>query len=156
MSLYTIMYEIENFEFEVDEETGEVVNFDKLDELEVERDTKIENIGLYIKNLDAESKMIREEEKCLAERRRVKENKMESLKKYLMDCLDGQKFETSKLKISYRKSQRVECPDYTIVPLEYIKLKDPEVDKVAVKEALKKGISVNGCQLIENTSIVIK
>ena len=58
--LYEIMQEIEGFEFEVDGETGEILNADALDLLEIERDTKIENICLWIKNLRADARAYRD------------------------------------------------------------------------------------------------
>ena len=53
----------------VDAESGEVLDFDKLAELSMERDRKIENIALWIKNDLSEAKAIWEEEKSLAARR---------------------------------------------------------------------------------------
>ena len=70
MTLYEINAALEAFESEVDEDTGEILNYDKLAELNMAKDEKRENIALYIKNLTAEAKAIREEEKALAERRR--------------------------------------------------------------------------------------
>lgn len=156
MNLYEITKEIANFEFEIDETTGEITNYDDLDAIIMARDEKVENIGLLIKNLDAEAFAIREEEKILANRRRAKEKKIEWLKKYLQDVLDGEKFETSKLRISYRKSQKVECYDFTKVPEEFLKMKEPELDKTAVKNAIKQGRTIDGCELVQSESMVIQ
>ena len=46
MNLFEIENEIMNC---WDQETGEILDSDRLDQLEMERDTKIENIALYIK-----------------------------------------------------------------------------------------------------------
>lgn len=155
MKLYEIIKEIENFELEVDEETGEILNIDALDLLQVEKNEKMENIALWIKNLDSDAKAIREEEKTLASRRQVKERKVEALKKYLATALAGEKLETARVRISYRKSQAVECDDVSLVPSEFLKVKY-ELDKTAIKTAIKNGTEVAGCSIVENNSIQIK
>ena len=58
MNLYEIDNEILSC---VDMETGEVVDMDKLNNLQMERDQKIENIGCWIKNLLADAKALKEE-----------------------------------------------------------------------------------------------
>lgn len=155
MTLYEISKEIENFEFKIDEETGEILNIMQLDEIMMARDEKIENIALYIKNLDAEATAIREEEKALAERRRSKEQKVESLKEYLSSNLDGITFETSKVKISFRKSQSLNVADVEKLPVEFRKVKI-EADKTAIKNALKCGFYIEGCEIVVNSNIQIK
>ena len=72
MNLYQIDAEILKV---IDFETGEVLDEDKLEELQMSKNEKIENILLYIKNLNADAEIIKAEEKALAERRKAKENK---------------------------------------------------------------------------------
>ena len=85
----------------IDPESGEIDEA-AWGELSLDRDVKIENTALLIKELTAEAAVIREEEKALADRRRRKENTVERLKENLNLSLDGQKFETSKVAISFR------------------------------------------------------
>ena len=155
MSLYTILQDIENFNFEIDEESGEIMNVDALEALEIEKNAKIENVALYIKNLAAEAAAIREEEKALQDRRKAKENKAEALKKYLSFCLNGAKFESSKVGIAWRKSTALEIEDGAILPLQFVKVKE-EYDKTKIKEALKSGEEIEGCRLVERNNINIK
>ena len=54
----------------VDEETGEIIDLEKLEALNIERDKKVEGIALAVKNYAAEAKAIKEEEEKLAKRRR--------------------------------------------------------------------------------------
>lgn len=105
---------IENFEFEFDEDTGEVLNGDYLDKLEMDRHVKIENIALFIKSLKAESEMIKAEAKRLEERAKSKINKAAYLEQYLLNNLQGEKFESPRCKISYRKSESVEFLDENV------------------------------------------
>ena len=79
MNLYEIENEILNC---VDMETGEIVDIEKLESLQMERDQKIENIGCWIKNLLADAKALKEEKDNLAARQKAAENKVASLKTF--------------------------------------------------------------------------
>lgn len=158
MTIYEINEEILNC---IDLETGEIIDIDRLNELELERDAKIENVACWIKELKAEAEAIKAEKLALAERQKVAENKAESLKKWLAYALDGQKFKTSKCSISYRKSESVEVTEEGLNNLikehdELLTYKAPEPNKTAIKQALKDGLSVQGVQLVQNTSTIIK
>lgn len=89
---------------EVDAETGELLlNTEELEALQMAREEKLEGVALAIKNLSAEAAAIREEEKKLAERRKVTENKVERLKAWLAYVLDGGKLETARVRVSCTK-----------------------------------------------------
>ena len=56
------LYEIDQAILDcVDMETGEVIDSDRLDLLQMERETKLENVGLWIKDLRAEADAIKNE-----------------------------------------------------------------------------------------------
>ncbi len=139
----------------VDFETGEIIDEEKLQALQLEFNQKIEGIALWIKNLLAEAKMIKEEKDNLAGRQKSCENKAESLKRYLSSALDGEKFKTAKVSISYRKSESVEVEDISLLGDDYLKFK-PEPDKTKIKEALKSGVELQGATLVEKNNIQIK
>lgn len=158
MTIYEINEQILNC---IDLETGEIIDIDRLNELELERDAKIENVACWIKELKVEAEALKAEKQTLAERQKVAENKAESLKKWLAYALDGQKFKTSKCSISYRKSESVEVTEEGLNNLikehdELLTYKAPEPNKTAIKQALKDGLSVQGVQLVQNTSTIIK
>lgn len=156
------LYEIDNAILDcIDLETGEVVDIDKLNELQIERDTKVENVALWIKDLKAEAEAIKAEKLKLAERQKVTENKAESLKKWLTYALNGEKFKTARCAISFRNSESVEVTEEGLENLmkehdELLTYKTPEPNKTAIKQALKDGLSVDGVQLVQNTSVIIK
>lgn len=77
MNLFEIENEIMNC---WDQETGEIFDSKKMDQLEMARDTKIENIALYIKNLTADAEALKAEKQSFAERQKAAENKAEALK----------------------------------------------------------------------------
>lgn len=158
------LYEIDNAIDElirnsVDPETGEIIDItEQLDALQMDREAKIENIGLLIKNMTAEAAAIRNEEKALADRRRAEENHVERLKNYLMASLGGEKFSTAKVAISYRKSTAVFIEDeveFLREHPEYARIKT-ELDKASVKDALKNGEAVSGAALEERNSMIVR
>jgi hypothetical protein len=128
----------------IDNETGEVTDEEAFDALQMERDVKVENIGLYFKDLTAEAKAIKEEEASLAARRKAVENKAERLKHLLDYALNGDKFSTPRLKVSYRKSSTVELSaGFTewaeINADDLLTYSEPKPNKTAIKAAIKDG-----------------
>ena len=154
MNLFQIDEEIMNCC--IDTETGEVVNAEYLEQLQMDRDIKIENIACWIKNLQADAEALKAQKQAFADRQKAAENKAESLKKYLSEYLGGQKFSTDKVAISFRKTSAVNVIDMTKIPEEFLKYKDPEPDKTAIKNAIKEGAVVAGAEVVEGQSISIK
>ena len=117
---------------------------------------KVENIACFIKNLKADAEALKVEKNNLAKRQKYAENKAERLTKYLSDMMNGQTYKSPRADVGYRKSVQVRCEDLYKVPEEYLRYKEPELDKTAVKDALKKGEEVEGCWLEEINNIQIK
>ena len=155
------LYEIKEEMYNLINEDGEIVEYEKFKELKLAKDEKIENMALWIKNLLAEAKAIKEEEKILSDRRKSLENRAESLKKYTDMVLNGQKFSTSKVSISYRKSTPLEVEDGFIEWAKknnnvYLKFTEPKVDAIAVKEDLASGREIPFAKIVEKQNIQIK
>lgn len=151
MNLYEIEQEImECFDIE----TGEILDEARFEALEMEREKKIENTCLYIKNLRAEAEALKKEEDSFAARRKAVENRMESLKRYMTGYLDGTPFKTPKVKVSFRKSEAVEISEGAVVPQEYCKVK-VEVSKTELKKAIKEGKTFEGISIVERKNISI-
>lgn len=140
----------------IDLETGEVVDETALEELQMQREEKLENVGLWIKNLEAETKMISDEIDSLSTRKATKKNKVESLKNYLASALEGQKFETPKLSVSWRKSEVVTICEGAILPEEYLVPTEPRPNKTLLKLALRDGAEICGVELTSKNNIQIK
>jgi len=160
-TLYEINMDIDAlFEQAIDPETGEILSEEALailNEYEMERDDKLENVGLYIKNLEADSKAIKEEADKLLQRKKVNDNRVESLRRWLQGALGGCTFTTPRLKISYRRSTSVAIDDMDIIPKEYLREKvEVSVDKMKLKDDLKAGCIIEGSHLEENISMQIK
>ena len=157
MNLYEIKSEIENIM--TTDENGELDNdvFEKLEQLAIAENQKIENVGLYIKNLNSDADQIKQEVKALQARQKSLERKAERLKAYLSSYLldSGKtKYSTSRIDLSFRKSEQVQC-DESILPAKYWRIKK-EVDKAGIKKLLKSGTKVKGASLVEVQNIQIK
>ena len=140
----------------IDVETGEVIDAEQLDKLQMERDEKIENVACWIKDLKAEAEALKNEKQALAERQKVAENKAESLKKWLVYALDGQAFKTVRASVSFRMTDKVEVADIYKLDENFVRYREPEADKDAIKKAIKAGQEVAGATLVKNTSVIIK
>ena len=153
------LYEIEAAILDtVDQETGEIIDIDRLNALEMARDTKISNVACWIKDLKAEAEAIKAEKQALDKRQKAAENKAERLKEWLQGILQGEKFKDSRCSISYRKSERVVFSDnfpFSSLPTKYRKI-TVEPKKTELKEALKNGETFEGVQLVESSNIQIR
>lgn len=150
-SLYDLQMEI----LDCVDENGELLDIEKFEQLNMEIEKKIEGLCLWVKNLDAEAEAIKEEENALKDRRVRKENKAKSIRKYIQDFLNGSKFETPRVAISYRKSESLEILDNAVIPDEYLKFKT-EVNKADLKKAVKGGLELEGVYLLEKSNMSIK
>ena len=148
-----------------DEETGEVTDIDRfeelkkaLDDLAEERKQKISNVACWYKSLVAEAEAIKTEKMNLAKRQQVAENKAESLKKYLEYALQGEKFKDARVSISYRRSEGIhfcEGFDGESLPDEFVKV-EKKAKLTEIKNAIKEGREIPGVSLISKQNIQIK
>lgn len=145
---------------EVDEDTGEIKNFDAVEALDAQFEDKAESVACYIKNLTAFAADLKAEEENLADRRKAVERRVDGVKKYLSSCLVAvgkDKVETAKARISFRKSVQVQIEDEKALPADFVTTtvtKSP--DKTAIKKAIQGGQDVTGASLIEKRNIQIK
>ena len=153
MRLYEINAEIDNC---IDYETGEILDIEKFQELQIEKEHKLEAIALVYKNAIAESKMVSDEMKSLKARKEKCDNLANKMKEMLYNELQGEKFMTSKVEVSFKKSTITEVIDLAGIPEQYIKTKiERTADKTAIKNAIKSGEKIKGARLIEKNNIQI-
>ena len=162
MTLYEIDEEIQELLSETDPETGELItDYAVLDALLMEREAKIENIVLFIKNLSSDVRELKAEEAALAERRKKAEKKAERLREYVSHALGGERFQTPRCCVSFRKSTALELGEgFTEWAKEHadtlLRYKEPEPDKAAIKAALAGGAEIPDAKLVQNTTMTIK
>jgi len=152
------LYEIEQAILEcIDDETGEIIDFERLNQLVLDRQTKIDNVICWYKQLNAEALAIENEVKMLKERQNQKINKSESLKHWLAMALNGAKFESSRNVVTWRKSDEVSITNETKIPVEYkVEKVEISISKAEIKKAIKDGIIVDGAELLYKNNIQIR
>ena len=139
----------------VDPETGEIADFEAFEKLNLDLDTKIKNIALWIVNLRSDAEQLEEQEKKFRDRKTAAKNKAESLKNLLDGFLSGEKRSFPEVVISYRKSEQVTVDDDAKLDDRFLRIKT-EIDKTALKDALKHGESIEGARLEVKNNIQIK
>lgn len=168
MTLYEINRQIEQLladAFSLDEETGEVTEnaaaLIELEKLSIAKDDKIEAIACYIKDLDAMAEAIRAEHIAMAARYKRYADKAAKVREYLQAALDNEeiaKFESAKVKITFRTSETTQIEDLWMIPKEYIREKQTvtrDADKMAIKKAIKAGIEVPGAYIEQRRTMKI-
>ena len=156
------LYEIDQNIMSLLNEDGEITDPEAFDALQITRSEKLEGIACWIKNLNADIKAIKDEEERLKERRIHLVNKVSSLSGYLEHALNGEKFSTPRVAISYRTSSAVEITD-NVAFVDWAKSYDPslihikaEPNKTAIKNALNGGMDIPLAQIVERKSMQVK
>jgi hypothetical protein len=152
------LYEIDQAILEcVDFETGEIFDQEKLDGLMMERSAKIESVALWVKNLESDAVAYKAEKEAFAQREKQASDKAKRLKEWLARVCEGEKFSTAKCAVSFRTSESVSIEEGAVIPDEYMRTKTTsEPDKTAIKDALKTGVEIVGCQIVTKFNTNIK
>lgn len=151
------LYEIDEAITEcIDFETGEIIDFEKLTALKIEREKKIESIALWYKNLMSDAAQYKAEKDLFAKREKVAKNKAESIKQYLDKVLAGTPYKTTRVDVRYRASEAVVVEAGALLDKVFLKYAEPLADKDAIKKAIKNGEQVNGAYIESRNNISIK
>lgn len=163
MTLYEINQQMEeaiNRMFaEANDNDGEVSQetTDLIAELQIARDDKLEALGCVIKNKKAEAKAIKEEADILAKRKKSLDREVDSLEKYVSMMLNGQPFESAKVKFSFRESEQVIIDDdKKLARIWFRKVVKFEPNKDAIKEAIKAGKKVRFAHIEKKQNLQTK
>lgn len=159
-NLYEITREAQELAFllETEEFTPEleamlVINQEKME-------VKVNNYAKVIANIQSDSDAIDQEIKRLKAMKDSKDRAITRLKDavreaMLVSAID--KIESPLFKLSLRRSESVEVDIVEALPSEFINIKNVvTADKVAIKEAIKRGENVIGARIIENFNLQIK
>lgn len=132
----------------------------ELEQLNEYKDYKIENIALYLKELNREIDAIETEESSLKQRKESKKNKRKRIDEYLISLLNAdnrKKFETARVLVKIHTSERLELDEniklddyWTITRTEKV------ANKIGIKNAIKMGEIVDGVKLVKTQSLIIK
>lgn len=159
------LYEIDQALLDLtDPETGEILDISAFNALQMERERKLEGMGCWIKDMDAEIDALKREEDALRMRRQKTMNRRHQIWTYLRQMLNGEKLKTARVAISYRKNP----PS--------VKMEDEEavfrwaqengrgdllritaaLDKTRLKEAISAGEVIPGAEVVQEIGMVIK
>lgn len=143
-----------------DPETGEILDEDQFEALQIERDAKIEGVALAIKNLKVEFEAYAAEEKNFKAKKEAAAKKIEGMSEFLRAATREQNFHSIKVDVKFRKNPvSVQIDDDAEIPNEFylpVRVPDPKLDKIAIKEALANGAEIKGCRLVQNISMSVK
>ncbi|MBR4526211.1 MAG: siphovirus Gp157 family protein [Acidaminococcaceae bacterium] len=139
----------------VDTETGEIIDTAAIEQLEMDRDTKIRNIACWIRNLESDEEQLAEQETIYKNRKNATKRKKEQLKSYLAAFLNGEKWKNKEVEILWRKSKSVEVTDIKKLSSYYLRYKEPEVNKKLLGNDLKAGIKLDGAALVEKNNMKV-
>ena len=143
-----------------DEEVDEEMVIGAFETATEDLTVKLENCCKYIKNIDAEIAGLKAEEERLYARRKAKENAVKRLK------------ELMKLAMTTAGEKKLTCGTFTVsvqnnapsvvmdeqyienIPEDYLRYREPEIDKKKLKDHLEKGIAPEGIAHLEVSSSV--
>ena len=160
MNLYEITREtlelaslLETEELTPELEAMLVINQEKME-------VKVNNYAKVIANIQSDSEAIDQEIKRLKAMKDSKERAITRLKDavreaMLVSAID--KIESPLFKLSLRRSEAVEVDIVEALPSQFVNIKNVvTADKVAIKEAIKRGENITGARIIENFNLQIK
>lgn len=136
------IFEIDNAILQlIDPETGELLDYDAFASLSMERDTKIENMALWVKELKAEACAIASEIASMKKRKESAEKKADRLEKYLAEILGGNKWSSPKAAVTFRNTNSVDVDDGFVAWAllnndDLLSYKEPEPSKTKIKAYL--------------------
>lgn len=170
MHLYEINMEIALLmqQLEVDEETGEILTssediLQQLNALDMERSRILEYLAKVVLDTRAEAAALKAEEERLAKRRRSANTARSALSRcWIVSATDRKR--TSALPRSATGNQPVEVSDAAKAISwlrrhkyrDCIRVKEPEVDKTAVRRLLTDGNTIPGIALVTGQSCSLK
>ena len=134
---------------------------DTLEGLKGTLETKSENIIKYTQNLNSTIHAMKEAEKSMAERRKKLEKKVLGIKQYVKNVMEENqinKIETVNFDLGIRKNPpKAVIEDQEMIPKDFVETHVTEKINInKVKEELKKGASVQGARLVQETRLDIK
>lgn len=140
------------------EESGEISEetVAKLSALQIEKEAKVEGLALWAKHLNARIEEAKAEKARIAKIQSSGERELQFVKGLITKALNGEKFQTTRVTVSYRTTHDVVeiNKELAHIPARFIKPGDP--DKTAIKEYLLSGKKIKGVTLEDHTSMIIK
>lgn len=133
---------------------------DTLDSIETDMNTKVDNTVGLIRSIEADTDAIDKEIKRLQALKKQKNNFISRLKQHLQDALEVQQRDNYRTSINYiykRNNQpSLNITNEALIDKAY-RIPQPDgYDKKAMKEDILAGADVEGAELVNSTSLVVK
>lgn len=166
LNIYTIPAEIQAAlnAMTIDEETGEVIGWERLDELTKGASDKIANTARFIRYAEAQIDAMDKAIADIKARKQSAQNLVDKLSvlavKALFSLPDGKaKVEEPDIKVTARPSDVVQIDDESKLDEKFFNvriIKERKVSKTAINNAIKSGEEVQGARLLKNYTLQIK
>ena len=149
----------------IDPETGELLDVEAFEQLQMERTEKAEKMALWALDIALGQQVTRDEIKRLQGILAAMERKEKHLREYLGIILGGQKLRTPLITVSYRTAAAVEVDDEEAVRAfarsddryeDVLRYKEPEISKSEIKRLIAEGVEVPGARVVNRQSVVVK
>lgn len=130
---------------------------DTFEAVEGELEIKAENYAKVMKNLEGDVAGLKAEIERLTTKKKTIENNIKSMKSTLqgvMELTGKTKFKTDLFSFGIQKnapSVIIDAEDVRDIPEDYLKFKEPEVDKTAIKAAINDGVDLSGIAHLEQS-----
>ena len=128
---------------------------DTMEGIEGEYEEKAENYGKVIKNEEGDINALKAEKERITRLIQTKENNIKRMKEallYSMEITGKTKIKTALFSFTICKnapSVVIDAADIRDIPEDYLKFKEPEVDKTAIKNAINAGVDFEGLAHLE-------
>jgi len=160
------LYEIANeyreaLEKLADMDLPQEVIADTLEAVTGNLEVKATNVAMFARNLESLAESIKEAEAQMAHRRKVIENRADSIRSYIKTCMESagvSKIDCPYFSLAIRKNPPAVIIEGN-VPKEYMRFPEPPPptpDKTAIAKALKEGKTIEGAYLSQGTRLDIK
>lgn len=133
---------------------------DTMEAVEGEFEIKAESYAKVMRNLDGDITAIKAEIDRLTKKKQTLENNIKTMKKALqgaMEVTGKTKFKTDLFSFRIQKNAPSVIMDETYienVPERFLKYKDPEINRTAIKEAILAGEDLEGLAHLEQSSSI--
>jgi hypothetical protein len=138
------------------------VVFDTLESISGELETKAQQVGYMVRNVESTIEAIKAFTQAQADRAKSLQRRADGLRSYLQRCMEAtaiEKIEGPGIVLSFRKSSSVVIDEPGLIPAEFMRIPpQPEAapDKPAIAKAIKAGIEVAGAHIEHHLLLQIK
>lgn len=147
----------------IDEETGEVSDWEAFEKLEISRERKIDYLCKSIKEAPILTDAIASEIARLQEKKKSIEARAEKNKAYLQSYLGGEKYKSALFSCYYGSTKVVDgdLDKFKKWAMEngeddFLKYEEPSLNKSAIKDAIAKGRQLPGLSLQDKQHLCIR